>query len=1055
MNKKGITLIALVVTIIVMMVLAGIVLAVLSTDDNFISKALGTKKESVEGSIKEYVLSSYTQVITNPDLDKDPIDELEERIMLENEGKKEEEKFVIKFIDKENKIIIIEHQGVEVEINLTVVEDGKIDASSEETQHKKYSVRFEFRDTEGVEQKLVMYINKNQTLQDYLNSSQESFPTEKEWEPTLNLNSPVIENRVYREKVDKDIIHTVKFNLDGGNIGGQTAIPDVLVEDQQRVTNPGTPVKEHNVFEGWIPPITTFITTDTTFTAQWTPVTYTYTFNLNGGSIGGSTENRLISGLYNTPSSTPENPIKEHYTFSGWSPSVPSTFNGNKEFTAQWTAVTYTFTFNLNEGSIGGSTANRTTSGLYDTNSSTPGTPTRAHHTFGGWSPTVPAKFNGNKTFTAQWVEIHYTFTFNLNGGSIGGSSANRTTTGMSGSPSSTPGTPTRTNFTFEGWSPTVPITFNGNTTFTAVWRVTYTFNLNGGNIGGSTTNKTTTGLVGANTTTPANPVRTNYIFDGWSPTVPSKYDQDTTFTAQWVREYTFTFNLNGGNIGGSTANQIFKGKSGTASSKPTNPTRTDFTFDSWSPAVPSTFNADTTFTAQWRATYTFNLDGGNIGGSTTNPTTSGLVGATTTKPANPTRTGYVFLEWTPAVPSKYDKNTTFKALWSKPMEIIVRKSSASQSIYIPITLSEGKFMLISLDGAAYVKYTAGTPLLTSSKAANTNINIKIAGRIDRFNYDYNTSYSGQMYQLVKWGEISSLRYKFPCANMVGPIPAPETNTFTYVTSCDTIFSGCTSLTGSIPSGLFASAVNTSLYYAGFNGCAGLTGSIPANLFLNNSKVTTYQSIFNGCKGLTGSIPGALFSYSPNVTNFSYAFTNCEKLSGLIPSNLFANNTLATHFTSTLFGCKGLTGSIPAALFTNCPLGYDYYQTFYGCTGLTGTIPATLFTNQTQVNGFTGTFYGCKGLSGAIPENLFSKCTTAKYFNYTFINCTGLTSVSTKIFNNCQNVTGFRQTFDGCTNLGGTAPVIWQGRTNVEEYSYCFRGCTKLSNYSSIPSAWK
>ena len=207
--------------------------------------------------------------------------------------------------------------------------------------------------------------------------------------------------------------------------------------------------------------------------AQWTTRTYTFTFKMNGGNIGGSTADKTTSGTYGTSSSIPANPTRTYYTFSGWSPSVPSTYTGNNTYTAQWTAITYTYTFDLNGGSIGGSTANRTTSGTYETTVSTPGTPTRTHYTFSGWSPSLPSTYTGNRTYTAQWTIITYTYTFDLNGGSIGGSTANRTTSGNSGSTSSTPGTPTRTGCTFDGWSPTVPGTFNGNTTFTAQWRVT------------------------------------------------------------------------------------------------------------------------------------------------------------------------------------------------------------------------------------------------------------------------------------------------------------------------------------------------------------------------------------------------------------------------------------------------------------------------------------------------------------------------------------------------------------------------------------------------------
>ena len=97
---------------------------------------------------------------------------------------------------------------------------------------------------------------------------------------------------------------------------------------------------------------------------------------------------------------------------------MPSTFNGNNTYTAQWSIIKYTFTFNLNGGSIGGSTANRTTNGNSGSSSSTPGTPTRTGYTFGGWNPAVPSTFNGNNTYTAKWTVITYTISYDRNGGS-------------------------------------------------------------------------------------------------------------------------------------------------------------------------------------------------------------------------------------------------------------------------------------------------------------------------------------------------------------------------------------------------------------------------------------------------------------------------------------------------------------------------------------------------------------------------------------------------------------------------------------------------------------
>ena len=121
----------------------------------------------------------------------------------------------------------------------------------------------------------------------------------------------------------------------------------------------------------------------------------------------------------------------------------------------------------------------------------------------------------------------------------------------------------------------------------------TITFNLNGGNINGSTTNPTATVQIGdALGTLPTEPTREGYTFDGWFTelnggtkiTTSTKPTDSRSYFAHWSRiEYTITYNLNGGNINGSTTNPTATVYAGdTLGSLPTEPTRTNYTFDGW-----------------------------------------------------------------------------------------------------------------------------------------------------------------------------------------------------------------------------------------------------------------------------------------------------------------------------------------------------------------------------------------------------------------------------------------------------------------------------------------
>ena len=103
----------------------------------------------------------------------------------------------------------------------------------------------------------------------------------------------------------------------------------------------------------------------------------------------------------------------------------------------------------------------------------------------------------------------------------------------------------TKTGYTFSGWMPALPpVTPAVNKTYTAGWlpnKYTMTFNANGGT--GGTSSKMTYGAA----LTPPVVSKPLYIFDSWSPAVPSSVPaQDMTFTAQWRPIYTYS--MSGGN---------------------------------------------------------------------------------------------------------------------------------------------------------------------------------------------------------------------------------------------------------------------------------------------------------------------------------------------------------------------------------------------------------------------------------------------------------------------------------------------------------------------------
>jgi len=136
--------------------------------------------------------------------------------------------------------------------------------------------------------------------------------------------------------------------------------------------------------------------------------------------------------------------------------------------------------------------------------------------------------------------------------------------------------------------------------------------------------------------------------------------------TVKIVGNTTISFDSKGG-----SAVTAVTGAVGSAIPTVTAPTKAGFTFTGWDPALPATFPAsDLTCAATWTAaqsTITFNSDGG----SAVAPLT-GNIGAAVVAPANPTKAGFTFAGWSPAVPATFPQGgLTVTAMWTANSSII------------------------------------------------------------------------------------------------------------------------------------------------------------------------------------------------------------------------------------------------------------------------------------------------------------------------------------------------------------------------------------------------
>ena len=392
---------------------------------------------------------------------------------------------------------------------------------------------------------------------------------------------------------------------------------------------------------------------DTKIKATWTETIYTITYNLDGGSSG---TNAPTSGTYGK-TVTVDNPTKTGYTFNGWTVSgTGASMSGTSltigtndvTLTANWTANTYTVTYNLDGGTKGSSAP---TSGTYDS-VLTIDNPTRTGYTFNGWTVT-----SGLNTSTAKY-----------------GTSSSSVTTAISSSSTKVTAT----------YFKNLTATNGESITLTANWTVntyTITYNLDGGTSG---TNAPTSGTYGS-TVTVDNPTKTGYTFNGWTVSGTGASMSGTsltigagniTLTANWtIKVITVTFDRNYGTS--TTASQTFTyGASGNKFGYNTDGTakwgtsgqfgswdRTGYTLLGWAKTSTATTNNYSTYSgvsdswinsnypsitlyAVWQIntyTITYNLSSGTKGA---NAPTSGTYGSTVTVD-NPTRTGYKFTGWT------------------------------------------------------------------------------------------------------------------------------------------------------------------------------------------------------------------------------------------------------------------------------------------------------------------------------------------------------------------------------------------------------------------------
>ena len=302
-------------------------------------------------------------------------------------------------------------------------------------------------------------------------------------------------------------------------------------------------------------------------------------------------------------------------------------------------------------------------------------TPVRTGYIFLGWTGEgitepqkameIPQGSTGDRTYTANWQVIEYTIITLLEGGNAGSSEVYFYTVEQT----VTLPTPTRTGYTFLGWTGegittpqpnvTIPKGSTGDKTYIENWKLTeynITMDLNGG----SGQEKVVYTMTDEDFELPT-PTRNGYEFVGWtgegittpqtSVKIPKGSTGNKAYTANWkVIEYTITLDTNGG-----PAVSPIKYTVEDSFTLPY-PLRPGYEFVGWTldgsgmlPAMPLIIYYGTTgnlrYKAEWRlAEYTITMD--LDGGSGQEKVVYTITDEDFELPT-PTRNGYEFVGWT------------------------------------------------------------------------------------------------------------------------------------------------------------------------------------------------------------------------------------------------------------------------------------------------------------------------------------------------------------------------------------------------------------------------
>ena len=239
--------------------------------------------------------------------------------------------------------------------------------------------------------------------------------------PQINVTIPAgtTGDKTYKANW-KIAVYNISYSLSGGKNNANNPSTYTVNSGTIALHNP---TRDYYTFKSWryngntVTSISSSWLKDVTIEAVWEPISYSISYNLNGGSATNNTTYTVETATF-----TLSNPTKTGYKFLGWTGSnggtpeltvtISTGTSGSLVYYANWSVNRYTITFIPN----GGSNVDAITQD-YGTMVTTPANPTLVGKSFVGWFDstltnqyeftTMPAE---DITLYAKWIEYDIIF---------------------------------------------------------------------------------------------------------------------------------------------------------------------------------------------------------------------------------------------------------------------------------------------------------------------------------------------------------------------------------------------------------------------------------------------------------------------------------------------------------------------------------------------------------------------------------------------------------------------------------------------------------------------